>query len=60
MKLNDSFMRHFRWLTPLLLTFSIYMLQDMYREFKDQRYDLVNLKSDMAYVKGFLAKEIKR
>lgn len=44
MRLNDDFMKHFRWLTPLLLALSIYLLQDIYRDFKQMKEDVLRLK----------------
>lgn len=64
MKMNDNFMRHFRWLTPLLLAFSIYMLQQIYLDFKDFKKDMeIQMeaqKIDMAVVKVILAKKPDR
>lgn len=58
MKMNDDFMRHFRWLTPLLLGLSIFLLQDIYRDFKQLKQDMEQMKIDaavsQAMVKGIM------
>lgn len=56
MKMNDNFMRHFRWLTPLLLALSIFLLQDIYRDFKQLKSDMNQMKIDQAVLK-VLAKD---
>lgn len=56
MKLSDDFMRHFRWLTPLLLMFSIFMLGTIYARFEKVEEKVENLRVDMAAVKTFIWK----
>lgn len=55
MKLSDDFMKHFRWITPLLLGFNIWMLKEIYLDFKELKADVVNLKVDMATIKGVVS-----
>ena len=69
--LPDNFMKHFRWITPLLLAFSVYMLQDIYVDFKKQKNDaaeerirsqaqIASLQTDIAVIKTYLTKRIDR
>lgn len=71
MKLTDDFMKHFRWITPLLLAFSVYLLQDMYLDFKKLKNDaaeqrlrsqeqIASLQTDIAVIKTYLTKKIDR
>jgi hypothetical protein len=60
MKLNDDFMRHFRWLTPLLLAFSIFMLGTIYARFEKVEEKVESLRIDMATVTTFLFKKNQR
>lgn len=52
--MNDDFMRHFRWLTPLLLMFSIFMLGTIYARFEKVEEKVENLRLDMVKVKTYL------
>lgn len=56
--MNDNFMRHFRWITPLLLAFCVYMLQDMFIDFKKLKSDQIEMKLDIVAIKTFLTKRI--
>lgn len=60
MKMNDDFMKHFRWITPLLLAFSIYMLQMIYSDFRDLRHDVEAVKINDAVLKVYLTKKLDR
>ena len=51
MKLNDDFMKHFRWLTPLLLMFSVFMLTQIFQEFKVIKQSVEDLKIENAVLK---------
>lgn len=51
MKLNDDFMKHFRWITPLLLAFAVFMLQSIYADFKELKQDMFSVKIDIAVLK---------
>lgn len=57
MKLTDDFMRHFRWLTPLLLMFSIFMLGNIWARFEKVEEKVENLRLDMVAVKTFIWKK---
>ncbi len=58
--LHDDFMKHFRWITPLLLAFSVYLLQDMYLDFKKLKSDVSSLQMDVIAVKTYLTQRIDR
>ncbi len=63
-RMDDNFMRHFRWITPLLLAFSVFMLQEIYMDFKEFKKqvasDMQSVKIDVAMLKVFLTKKIDR
>lgn len=59
MKLSDDFMKHFRWLTPVLLAFNIFIAKEIYFEFKAMKATVSNLQIDMAMVKTFLTKKLQ-
>lgn len=66
MRLNDDFMRHFRWITPLflfLLNIIVVMalfigknylaqLEDMKLDLNHVQSDITNIKVDLSYIKG--------
>lgn len=54
MKLTDDFMRHFRWLTPLLLMFSIFMLGTIYKRFEKVEDKVEELRVEMEGVQTFI------
>lgn len=60
-KINDDFMKHFRWLTPLFLLFlnvivamALFIGKGYLDEMKALRQDVTTLKVDVAYIKGQL------
>lgn len=60
MKLTDDFMKHFRWITPMLLAFSVYMLQTIYSDFRELRANVEKLNVDVVSIKVYLTKKIER
>ena len=56
---TENFMRHFRWLTPLLLALSVFLLQDIYFDFKKLKIDFVDLQIKVAVSNAMAAKRIK-
>lgn len=54
MKLTDDFMRHFRWLTPVLLMFSVFMLGTIYARFEKVEEKVEALRLDMVAVKTYI------
>lgn len=57
MKLKDDFMRHFRWLTPMLLMFSVFMLGKIYARFEKVEEKVESLRLDMVAVKTYIWKK---
>ena len=57
---NDDFMRHFRWLTPLLLMFSIFMLGTIYARFEKVEETVASLRVDVATIKTYIWKNPER
>lgn len=59
MKLDDSFMRQFRWITPLLLALTVFLLQDIYRDFKALKEDMNQMKIDLAVAQALTKAAVK-
>jgi hypothetical protein len=56
-RLSEEAVKQFRWLTPILLTFALWMLQNMYMDFKELKLDVTSLKIDMASVKTMVGRD---
>lgn len=60
MKMNDDFMKHFRWMTPLLLAFTVFMLGTIYARFEKVEEKVEGLRLDMVAVKTFIWKNTEK
>ncbi len=56
---SDDFMRHFRWLTPLLLGLCVFLLQDIYFDFKKLKLDFIDLQIKVAVGNALAAKRAR-